>query len=196
MPFIPIKPLDDIGMNGPRGILIFGPNGSGKTTLGRELARVLGFWHMDIEDYHFLPSKIPYTAARSREECLRLLLSDMEKHRTFVLSAVTGEFGDIIPQFYELAVFLSAPKELRMARIEQRAQDQHGPRVRLGGDMYEQHTQFADFAANRDLSKIEQYAETLHCPVVRIDGAVDWRQNAKALADQFKESAHTPQHPI
>lgn len=37
----------------PKGILIFGANGSGKSTLGRELARVLNYTYMDIEDYHF-----------------------------------------------------------------------------------------------------------------------------------------------
>lgn len=34
------------------GIIIFGANGSGKTTLGRELANILNFKHMDVEDYH------------------------------------------------------------------------------------------------------------------------------------------------
>lgn len=182
---MPIKSPEGIEMNRPHGILVFGPNGSGKTTLGRELARILQFAHMDIEDYHFLPSEIPYTAVRPREECLRLLLDDIKKRRAFVLSAVTGEFGEEIPRYYELAVFISAPKALRMERIENRAKNQHGARVRHGGDMHEQHTQFTDFAANRDLSKIERYAHTLTCPVIHVDGTVDWRQNAKELAERF-----------
>lgn len=40
-------------MDKTHGIIIFGANGSGKTTLGRELAGLLGFRHMDIEDYYF-----------------------------------------------------------------------------------------------------------------------------------------------
>jgi len=38
-------------MSGPHGIIVFGANGSGKMTFGRELARILGFKHMDHEDY-------------------------------------------------------------------------------------------------------------------------------------------------
>ena len=83
-------------MNDPQGIIIFGANGSGKTTLGKEVAHILGFKHMDVESYHFEKSEIPYTIERSREELLRLMLADIEKYRLFVITAVTGDFGDII----------------------------------------------------------------------------------------------------
>ena len=46
-------------MNKSHGIIVFGANGSGKSTFGRELARVLNFKHMDIEDYYFEKSEIP-----------------------------------------------------------------------------------------------------------------------------------------
>ena len=51
-------------MSKPHGIIVFGANGSGKSTLGRELARVLNFAHLDIEDYYFEQSEIPYTKVR------------------------------------------------------------------------------------------------------------------------------------
>lgn len=172
-------------MSNPHGIIVFGANGSGKTTLGRELARILNFKHMDIEDYHFEKSEIPYTVERSREECLSLMLADIEKHRSFVITAVTGDFGDTIPLLYELGVFISAPIELRMKRIEQRIYEQHGERIRKGGDMYERHIQFVNFVASRPLSRIEQWAGTLVCPVIRVDGTEDWRTNAANIAEQF-----------
>lgn len=87
-------------MNKPHGIIVFGPNGSGKTILERELARILNYKHMDIEDYYLEPSEIPYTAERSREDCLNLMLADIEKYRSFVMTAVTGDFGDTIPLLY------------------------------------------------------------------------------------------------
>lgn len=174
-------------MNKPHGIIVFGANGSGKTTLGRELAHILNFKHMDHVDYHFEKSEIPYTAERPYEECLNLMLSDIEKHRSFVLTAVTGDFGDIIPKFYELAVFISVPIELRMERIEQREYKQHGERIRKGGDMYEQHLKFIDFVSSRSLSRIEQWAETLTCPVIHIDGTEDWHTNATTIVKRYYE---------
>lgn len=67
-------------MNKPHGIIVFGANGSGKSTLGRELANILNFKYMDIEDYYFEKSKIPYTIERSHEECLNLMLADIKRY--------------------------------------------------------------------------------------------------------------------
>jgi len=167
------------------GIIVFGANGSGKTTLGRELARILKFKHMDIEDYYFEKSEIPYTVERSRDECLNLMLADIEKYRSFVITAVTGDFGDKIIPLYELAVFLSAPKETRIERIKQREYEKYGERIREGGDMYAQHLDFVNFAVTRDLSRIEKWADTLKCPVIQIDGTVDYNKTAIEIAMRY-----------
>lgn len=168
-----------------QGIIVFGANGSGKTTLGRELARLLNFKHMDHEAYAFEQSEIPYTAERSHEDCLRFMLADIEEHGSFVLSAVTGDFGDAISQLYKLAIWISAPNELRMKRVEQRTYERYGARIRQGGDMYEQHSRFMDFVSSRPLSRIEQWAETLACPVLRIDGTVDYKVTAAEIANYY-----------
>lgn len=169
----------------PQGIIVFGANGSGKTTLGQELARRLNFKHMDIEAYHFEKSSIPYTVERSRETCIRLMLADIEKHKLFVISAVTGDFGETIEQFYTLAAYITAPHDLRMERMKRRSYEQHGTRIQKGGDMYHQHQRFIDFAATRSYVKIDQWAETLACPIIHIDGTVDWRINAAHIAQRF-----------
>lgn len=171
----------------PRGIIIFGANGSGKTTLGRELARILSFKHIDIEDYCFEESEIPYAKPRSREDYLKLMLADIEKYRSFVVTTVIGDLGDIIPKFYEFAVYLSAPFELRMERVKQRSYKQYGERILQGGDMYEQEQKFFDFVASRPLIKIDQWAENLSCPIIHIDGTEDWHTNAENIAKQFRD---------
>ena len=172
-------------MSNPHGIIVFGANGSGKTTLGRELARILSFKHMDHEDYAFNKSEIPYTDPRTNEECIELMLADIEKYRSFIISAVTGDFGNKIPQYYKLAVYLKAPLELRMERVKQREYDKFGDRVREGGDMYEQRLEFHKFVVSRPLSRIDQWAETLTCPVIYIDGTEDWRVNATNIAEHY-----------
>ena len=166
-----------------QGIIIFGANGSGKTTLGCELARILGFKHMDIEDYYFEKSEIPYTVKRSREECLNLMLADIEKHGSFVLSAVTGNFGDVISQYYKLAVRLTAPNALRVERVKRRCLEKFG-------EMNEQSLEFVDFVSTLSLEFIEQWSETLLCPVICVDGTKNWRANAKYIAEQCCKIQH------
>jgi len=175
-------------MNNPHGIIVFGANGSGKTTIGRELARILNYKRMDSEDYYFkepIGSEIPYTNSRSRDEVIKLMLDDIEKYRTFVISTVKGDLGDKITQFYKLAVHITVPFEIRMQRVRQRDIDKYGERVLKSGDMYEQEQKYYDFLANRDLSIIDEWAKTLMCPVIQVDGTVDWRKNAADIAEQF-----------
>lgn len=172
----------------PHGIIVFGANGSGKTTLARELAQILNFKHMDIEAYCFKESEIPYANPFTRQEYIELMLADIEKYRSFVISTVIGDLGDMIPSYYELAVYLSAPFELRMERVKQRAYKQFGARILEGGDMYEQEQKFFDFVANRPLDKIEKWAETLTCPIIRVDGSADWRENAAWIAELYLKS--------
>ncbi len=169
----------------PNGIIVFGANGSGKSTIGRELARVLNYKFMDHEDYYFVKSDIPYTVERSREECLRLMLADINKYGSFVLCAVTGEFCKEITAMYEFAVYLSAPHEVRMERIKQRAVERYGDRVREGGDMYERQAEFLDFTANRPLTRIEQWAKTLSCPMMQVDSTKAIHKNVALFEEEY-----------
>lgn len=157
-------------MTKPHCILIFGANGSGKSTLGRMLAGKLNYKYMDVEDYYFPPSDIPYSVSRTKEEVIKLMLADTEKHPCFVLSAVTGDFGNEIMSKFDLAVWLSAPRGIRIDRIRQRAVDKFGDRVLEGGDMYVSNRKFIDFAANRPLDTIDAFREKLTCPVITLDG--------------------------
>jgi len=168
-----------------RGIIVFGANGSGKTMLGRELAHILHFKHIDHEDYCFEKSDIPYTVTRPREVYEALMLADIEKYGSFIISACTGDFGEKIEKLYKLAVYIEAPLELRIERVKQRNIERFGERVLKGGDMYEQQSGFVDFVAKRPLSRIEQWAETLTCPMLRIAGTVEWRINAANIADKL-----------
>ncbi len=169
-----------------KGIIVFGGNGSGKTTLGRELARVLKYKHIDIEDYYFNDAEIPYSAPRSREECIALMLEDIEKYGSFVLSSVRGNLGEKIPSMYECAVYLSAPLEIRLDRVKKRAYEKFGNRVLKGGDMYEQEQRFFDVVASRSLEDIERWAETVACPVIKIDATKPIKENVEYIVSQYR----------
>jgi len=129
----------------PIGIVVFGANGCGKTTLGCELARKLNIKHLDVEDYYFEESEIPYSKPRPKDIVIELMLADIEKYDSFVFSAVTGDYGDKISSMYQLGVFLSVPIDIRLERVERRSLEQYGKRVLLDGDMYEQERRFIEF---------------------------------------------------
>lgn len=153
-----------------QGIAIVGGNGSGKTTLGKALADHLGWKAMDVEDYYFKPSSIPYADSRTKEEVTQLLLADIKHHKRFVFSSVNCDYGPKINAFYTCVIYLRVPRDVRLARIAQRAVDKFGTRVLAGGDMYEQEQEFFQFAASRSMEKTDAWVSTLHCPVIYADG--------------------------
>lgn len=158
-------------------IILQGANGSGKSTLGRELAKVLNFAHFDVEEYYFYKTDIPYTSMRPEEERNDMLLSDMKKHGSFVVSGDVSGWDNAFLTAFDLVIFLSAPADIRMKRIENREYGRWGDRVREGGDMYEQQQKFRAFAASRDISKLEPRALLYSCPILRIDSTKTLKDN-------------------
>ena len=180
--------MDQYEICKPQGIIIFGLNGSGKTTLGREVAKILDFKHMDIEDYHFHESEIPYSNPRTQDECLELMLADIKKHHSFVITIVNGDYlGEEILSMCIFAVYLVAPIEARIKRIEQRGYDKFGGRVCVGGDMHEQELKFRKFVAARSSERIEQWSNAFKQPIVSVDGMEDYKNNAINIARLYNE---------
>ena len=167
------------------GIVVFGANGCGKTTLGRELALKLNMKHLDVEDYYFEESEIPYSKPRTKDIVIELILADIEKCDSFVFSAVTGDYGDKISSMYQLGVFLSVPIDIRLERVERRSLEQYGERVLVGGDMYEQERRFLEFVRTRNLSIIDEWSKSLSCPILHLDGAKPISENIQLITRNY-----------
>jgi len=171
-----------------QGIIVCGLNGSGKTTLGRELAKVLDFKFIDMEDYHFHEAVIPYSNPRTKEEALALILADIKKYPSFVICIVNGDYlSEEILSMCHFGVYLKVPLEERIKRVEQRGYNKFGERVRVGGDMYEQELKFLQFIAKRSSDPIEQWLKTVEYPIIPIDGLEDYRKNAVKIAQLYDE---------
>lgn len=170
----------------PKGIVIFGGNGCGKTTLGRKLAKKLGYQHMDIEDYYFLESDIPYSKSRSHEEVRALMLEDIKKYGSFIITAVNGDCGDEINSMYEFAVYMYAPLSIRLERVKKRSFEQFGNRILTDGDLCESEQQFFEFVKNRSPEKTEKFIEALSCPVIKIDAKKPIEENLKLIIKEYQ----------
>jgi len=180
-------------MDKPHGIIVFGASGSGCTTLGRELARLLNFEHFDTDDYFFEINNPPFEMKeRPLNERIALLRPLLLKSN-FVISGCIREWDGAFDSMLTMAVFLITSTEIRIERAENREFNRNGERIKLNGDLYVQHRKFIDYIATydnggmetRSLASQEAWANRLTCPVIRVDGALDWRINAENLANQL-----------
>ncbi|HEX4196047.1 MAG TPA: AAA family ATPase [Caulobacteraceae bacterium] len=166
-------------------IHITGASGCGVSTLGAGLATRLGCAHLDTDEFYWTPSEPPFQVSREVPERLRLL------HQAFdaapdgwVLSGSLDGWGDPLIPLFDGVVFLSAPAEVRLARLAERERRRLGPAVEAGGAMHAQHLDFLRYAGAYDTgvftsqmtgryrARHEAWLERLPCPVLRLDGAL------------------------
>lgn len=168
-----------------KGIIVCGLNGAGKSTLGRALAERAGYHWIDIEDLYFpkTDSDYRYASARTQKEVETLLLQEMKAHENVVLTAVKGDYGEDISSFFECAVLLEVPRELRLQRVKNRSFQKFGDRMLAGGDLYEREERFFAFAALRDENTVTEWLRSVKCPVIRLDGTKAVEENVNFLMD-------------
>jgi adenylate kinase family enzyme len=175
----------------PSGIIIFGASGSGTTTIGRKLAQLLNWTHIDIDDIFWQKTDPPFQTPIPREQRQKDLRVAAEKAGRFIASgSACGWDGAILP-LLQFAVFVQTPTEVRLERLKKREYDRFGERVLPGGDMYENHTDFLEWAATydngditmRSLAMHEKWIETAPCPVIRVDGTRNCNDTTSEIAE-------------
>lgn len=166
------------------GIMVCGLNGAGKSTLGRALASALHLHFIDKEDLVFPGGHASgyYAAPRSRAEAEAALAQEIAAHPNFVFASVKGDYRLDIAAAFTHAVWVQAPKALRMRRVRARSFEKFGDRMLPGGDLYAQEEAFFRLAESRTDADMAAWAQSLSCPVIQVDGE-------KPLPDKVAEVA-------
>ena len=191
-----------------RGIAIFGLNGGGKSTLAHALAKQIGYFEMDAEDYYFPEQResrrqalednstisiintgrlgeLPFSNPRTRREVQAAILEDIKDHPQFILSGVTMNWSDEILSCIDIAFWVQTPLEERLRRIQAREEKRFGMRVLAGGDMYAQQIEFRKAVKNRDPKSVEESAGKFNCPVITMDGILPVAKNLEIITDNL-----------
>jgi len=180
-----------------RGIILFGAMGVGDTTLGKEVAKKLNFPHFDLDDYHWRwDTEIPYTVFRSRAEKAENIMQAISEHPHFVMSGSMWSIRKTFEPLFDMAVFMTAPAEIRAERLRVRSIARWGDRVLPGGDMYESSDVYKDYLAcaksyDQDICpdmciiQHEQWSKEIPCPVLRVDGTKPILENAEWIVSQY-----------
>nr|WP_294486998.1 AAA family ATPase [uncultured Anaerosporobacter sp.] len=188
-----------------QGIAIFGLNGGGKSTLTHALAKQIGFFEMDVEDYYFPEQsesrkwalennsiidteqldELPFSNPRTKSEVQNAIMENIKNHPRFIISGVTMNWSDEILSHIDIAFLVQTPLEERLKRIQAREEKRFGARVLDGGDMFAQQMEFRKVVENRDSKAVEECAMKLGCPVIVIDGRLSVIHNLEKIIDNL-----------
>lgn len=158
-------------------IHILGASGTGTSTLGQALEQH-GYKWLDTDNYFWLPTDPPFVHSRPRDERTALLKADIEVNPKCVITGSLCGWGDVfIPQF-DLAIWVDTPTDIRIERLKKREYERFGARIDPGGDMYDEHDKFIEWAKTYDTAGRDQRSRTMHsewlqnlsCPVLKVDG--------------------------
>ena len=144
-------------------IHIFGASGSGTTTLGKKICEELGYTLMDTDDYFWIPTEPPFT---------------LKRPKNVVISGSLTDWGDELIPYFTLAIRIEMKQSIRIERLLKREKERYGSRIELGGDMYQQHIDFIEWAKSYDNGGIDIRSKAMHdelqklflCKILYLDG--------------------------
>ena len=183
------------------GIAIVGLNGSGKSTLGHALAKELGYYEIDVEDYYFPEQKesrraaldgvygvdcnylgeVPYSVSRTKEEVVEAIAKDTDAHPKYIITGVTINWCEEILSTIKMVFWLKTDTEERVRRVKEREEKRWGDRVTEGGDMYEQQASFRKLIAGFTDTKVTDSIGKVSCKIVELDGTCSIKENVEII---------------
>ena len=175
-------------------IHIVGASGSGTSTLGQVLEREYGYKWLDTDGYFWMQTDPPYERPLPHEERVKLMDTAIGQHPKCVISGSLCGWGDVFIPRFDLVIFLDTPTDIRIERLKNREYKRFDERVRFGGDMYESHIAFLQWAKSYDTGSRpgrcrelhEQWIRRLPCPVLRLDGT----KQVDELLEQIRVESH------
>ena len=167
----------DKGFSGHR-INLIGGSGSGTSTLGEKLANFLGYPHFEAEDFYHVKTNPPYQQQRNQQERLELIVEALETSQSWVLSGSVMGWGDHPIFDFTHMIWMLPPQDIRLKRLRDRELTKFGDRVLEGGDMYEAHLDFMNWAEGyergnlegKSLERHKTYLTQINCPVLKMAG--------------------------
>ena len=145
-----------------RVIHIYGASGSGTSTIGRFISDKAGYFFMDTDDYFWEETNPPFQIKRNISDRIALMKNDIERHEKVVISGSLVGWGDELIPLFTLAIRVATDTAIRIDRLKKRERERFGSRVDFGGDMYESHQEFLDWAASYDNGDINMRSKSKH----------------------------------
>lgn len=174
---------------GKQVIHIYGASGSGTSTIGKYISDKLGFYFMDTDDYFWQATNPPYTIKRNISERLSMMKKDINEHEKVVISGSLVDWGDELIPLFSLAIRVETDTNRRLERLRRREREHFGNRIDTGGDMYENHQEFLNWAAAyddggldmRSKAKHDEWQMKLCCKHIIVDGSLPLEKNFQMI---------------
>lgn len=175
-------------------IHILGASGSGVTTLGLYLSERYGIPYFDNDDFFWERSDPPFTIRRDAELRNSLLLKAISGHDSWIVGGSMINWA--VELEYDLVVFLLIPNEIRIERLKKRELERYGDIIYKDAKRNGLFKEFISWASGYDdnstkgrtLFAHQQWLNTLHCPVLKLEGDLSVKERAGLILARFDQN--------
>jgi uridine kinase len=174
---------------------ILGASGCGVTSLGGGLSLALKVPVFDADDFYWKKGDPPYAEKNPIGKRHELLAESVLPHPNWIISGSMTSWSQTIEPELNVAIYLHAPAEIRVARLRERETRKFGARIAPGGDMHQQHEEFILWAAQyeegilpgRNKARHMEWLQSLGCPTFALDSSGDLRSLLLASLQELKK---------
>jgi adenylate kinase family enzyme len=189
-------------------ILIFGASGSGTTTLGKEIEKRTDFIHLDVDDYYWKKTELPFQEKIPLVERNENLKTDFKKYQNVTVSGSMISWGKEWETAFDLAVFIRLENNERMERLKKRETKRYGENLLNNKKIQQNSKAFLEWADQyenpnfdgRTLKVHNTWIELLNCKTLMIDGKKELNYNVKKVMLEIKnywqQAKKTSEHNI
>lgn len=118
------------------------------------------------------------------------------KKKEWILSGSLCGWGDIFIPDFDLVVYLSLPKQIRMGRLVDREKERAGKEIEHNGSLYQKYCEFMDWAGKYDEAGLEVRSRALHalwmsklpCEVLKIEGDKSVDERIEIVLNYFHQA--------
>ncbi|WP_298427522.1 AAA family ATPase [uncultured Kordia sp.] len=175
-------------------LLIIGASGSGTTTLGKALSKATDFTHLDVDDYYWKVTNPPFQLKEEMAVRTKNLQVEFEKHENVIVSGSLVSWGTYWQTAFDLVVFVTLDKEIRLQRLKQREVERYGDKLQTDAIIQERSQAFLAWATRYDDFKFtgrsikihRDWLNSLSCEIVEIDSEVALEKNMSHVLQFFK----------
>lgn len=116
-------------------------------------------------------------------------MNDLKKQDNWILSGSLCGWGDIFIPFFDVAIYLWIPENIRLKRFIEREKQRYGEDIEPGGNKYNQFIEFIQWASKYDDGDIdirskalhEEWLSSLKCPIVRLEGDLSVQERLNSI---------------
>ncbi|PKG42820.1 AAA family ATPase [Psychroflexus sp. MES1-P1E] len=180
-------------------ILIFGASGSGTTTLGKEIEKITDFTHLDVDDYYWKKTELPFQEKIPLVLRNKSLKADFKKFENLVVSGSMVSWGKEWEQAFDLAIFIILENKERIERLKKRETERYGKKLLTDKNIQQNSKAFLEWANQyenpnfngRSLKVHNDWIELLGCKVLKLDGRIELTEKVETVIKVIKTTGNT-----